>query len=85
MWCEAAKASSFRRPSTQWSHVGFDPGLVDKDQALWIKPGLPGSPTASAAGHINAALFTRPGLPPQRLRTLFSVIRDLRREAGDFA
>jgi DNA-binding MarR family transcriptional regulator len=40
---------------------------------------------AEATKHINAALFTRPGLPPQRLRTLFSVIRDLRREAGDFA
>ena len=55
--CEAAKANSFRRPSTQWGHVGFDPGLVDEDQALWIKTGLPGSPTSSPAGHINAALF----------------------------
>jgi hypothetical protein len=34
---------------------------------------------------MNAALFTAPGLPSQRLRMLFSVIRDLRREAGDFA
>jgi len=40
---------------------------------------------AEATKHINAALFTSPGLSPQRLRTLFSVIRDLRREAGDFA
>jgi DNA-binding MarR family transcriptional regulator len=39
---------------------------------------------AEAAKHINAALFTSPGLSPQRLRTLFSVIQDLRREAGDF-
>jgi hypothetical protein len=30
-------------------------------------------------------LFTSPGLSPLRLRMLFSVIRDLRREAGDFA
>ena len=38
-----------------------------------------------ATKHLNTALFTQPGLPPQQLRTLFSVIRDLRREAGDFA
>jgi DNA-binding MarR family transcriptional regulator len=40
---------------------------------------------AEATKHRNAALFTAPGLPSQRLRMLFSVIRDLRREAGDFA
>ena len=40
--------------------------------------------TAEATKHINAALFTQPGLSPQRLRMLFSVIRDLRRDAGDF-
>jgi hypothetical protein len=57
MWCEAAKASSFRCPSAQWSHVGLDPGLVDEDQALWIKAGLPRSPTPPPAGHIEAALL----------------------------
>jgi DNA-binding MarR family transcriptional regulator len=41
--------------------------------------------TAEATKHINATLFTQAGLSPQRLRMLFSVIRDLRREAGDFA
>jgi len=40
---------------------------------------------AEATKHLNAALFTQPGLPSRRLRTLTSVIRDLRREAGDFA
>jgi DNA-binding MarR family transcriptional regulator len=39
---------------------------------------------AEATKHMNAALFSSPGLPPQLLRMLFSVIRDLRREAGDF-
>ena len=39
---------------------------------------------AEATKHINAAVFTQPGLPADQLRTLFSVIRDLRREAGDF-
>jgi DNA-binding MarR family transcriptional regulator len=40
---------------------------------------------AEATKHLNTDLFTQLGLPPERLRTLFSVIRDLRREAGDFA
>jgi DNA-binding MarR family transcriptional regulator len=40
---------------------------------------------AEATKHINADLFTQLGLPDHGLRTLFSVIRDLRREAGDFA
>ena len=39
---------------------------------------------AEATKHINAAVFTQPGLPADKLRTLFSVIRDFRREAGDF-
>jgi hypothetical protein len=34
---------------------------------------------------IEADLFARPGLPDHQLGTLFSVLRDLRREAGDFA
>jgi DNA-binding MarR family transcriptional regulator len=38
-----------------------------------------------ATKHMNATLFTQPGLPPHRLKTLFSVIQDLRRDAGDFA
>ena len=40
---------------------------------------------AKATKHLNADLFTQPGLPDDGLRTLFSVIRDLRRDAGDFA
>jgi len=42
--------------------------------------GLAAEPTK----HINAALLTQPGLPPRRVRMLFSMIRDLGREAGDF-
>jgi DNA-binding MarR family transcriptional regulator len=38
-----------------------------------------------ATKHINATVFTQPGLPPHQLETLFSVIRDFRRGAGDFA
>jgi len=40
---------------------------------------------AEATKHINADLFTQLGLPDHLLRTLFSVLRDLRREAGDFS
>jgi len=39
---------------------------------------------AQATKHLNADLFTSPGLSPQQLSMLFSVIRELRREAGDF-
>lgn len=39
---------------------------------------------AEATKHMNTELFTQPGLPPQQLRTLFDVIRELRHEAGDF-
>jgi DNA-binding MarR family transcriptional regulator len=40
---------------------------------------------AEATKQINADLFTQPGLPNHLLKALFSVLRDLRREAGDFA
>jgi DNA-binding MarR family transcriptional regulator len=40
---------------------------------------------ADATKQMNADLFTQPGLGEDGLRTLFSVVRDLRREAGDFA
>jgi hypothetical protein len=57
MWCEAAKAISFRCPSAQRSHVGLDPGLVDEDEALGIKASLPRSPASPPARHIKATLF----------------------------
>jgi DNA-binding MarR family transcriptional regulator len=40
---------------------------------------------AEATKHLNADLFTQPGLPDHQLQALFTVLRDLRREAGDFA
>jgi DNA-binding MarR family transcriptional regulator len=39
----------------------------------------------AATKELNAALFCRPGLAPPQLETLVSVLRDLRRDAGDFA
>lgn len=40
---------------------------------------------AEATKHLNTALFTRPGLSQPKLEMLISVLRDLRRDAGDFA
>ena len=55
-------------------------------RAIIIQITEPGRALAGeATKHLNTALLTQPGLPSRRLRTLFSVIRDLRREAGDFA
>ena len=66
-------------------------GLVRREphpsdgRAVLIQITEPGRELAAeATKHINAAVFTQPGLPADQLGTLFSVIRDLRREAGDF-
>jgi DNA-binding MarR family transcriptional regulator len=40
---------------------------------------------SAATKHLNAALFTQPGLSRPKLEMLISLIRDLRRDAGDFA
>jgi DNA-binding MarR family transcriptional regulator len=40
---------------------------------------------AKATKRLNADLFTRPGLSRPKLEMLVSVLRDLRRDAGDFA
>jgi DNA-binding MarR family transcriptional regulator len=39
---------------------------------------------AEATTRLNDQVFAKPGLPPEQLRTLVEVLRDLRREAGDF-
>jgi DNA-binding MarR family transcriptional regulator len=39
---------------------------------------------AKATTRLNAEVFTQPGLSPRRLRTLVSVLRELRLDAGDF-
>jgi len=41
VWCEAAQALALRPPAAQRGHAGLDPGLVDEDEALRIKAGLP--------------------------------------------
>lgn len=37
-----------------------------------------------ATAALNESVFTRPGLPARRTKTLVAVLRDLRRNAGDF-
>jgi DNA-binding MarR family transcriptional regulator len=66
-------------------------GLVRREQhprdgrAVLIHITEPGRVlVAEATKHMNADVFTRPGLPAGQLRALFSVIRDFRCEAGDF-
>ena len=44
-------------PSPQRSHVGFSPGLVDKDQPRRIKPGLVLLPPGAVAGDVRPILF----------------------------
>jgi DNA-binding MarR family transcriptional regulator len=39
---------------------------------------------AKATDELNAAVFRRPGLSPEAVRTLVDVVRELRRDAGDF-
>lgn len=39
---------------------------------------------AEATARLNDEVFAQPGLPAEKLRTLVSVLRDLRRDAGDF-
>lgn len=38
----------------------------------------------AATDALNATVFSQPGLPPRRIRTLVGVLADLRRTAGDF-
>ncbi len=49
-----------RPPATQRRHVGFDPGLIDKDQARSINPVLMSLPARPFTRDIGAVLFGRP-------------------------
>ena len=52
-----AQALALRPPAAQGSHIGLDPGLVDKDKFLWIKSCLPRLPAPAAPCDIRARLF----------------------------
>ena len=46
-----------RRPAAQWRHVGLRPGLVDEDEASWIKPALVLLPLLASPGYLWPELF----------------------------
>jgi hypothetical protein len=49
-----------RPPAAQWRHVGFDPGLIDEDQARSVNPALMDLPAYTFTGDIAAILFGWP-------------------------
>lgn len=48
-----------RAPAVGAGHVGFDPGLVDEDQAVWIKPMLMALPSGAEPGDPGPILLAR--------------------------
>jgi len=46
-------------PAAGARHIGLDPGLVDEDEPLWIKPMLMGLPSFPKPGHLRAVLLAR--------------------------
>jgi hypothetical protein len=46
-------------PAAKGRHVGFDPGLIDEDQARRVNLALVGLPARSFAGDIRPILFSR--------------------------
>jgi hypothetical protein len=54
---EGAQALAFWSPAAQRGHVGFDPGLINENQAPRIEAGLPGKPSPAPARNIGAGLF----------------------------
>jgi hypothetical protein len=53
------EALSLRRPAVEAGHVGFGPGLVDKDEAGGIDEALTGSPSSAVAAYVGAILLAR--------------------------
>ena len=56
---KAPQAPALRPPAPKWRHVGSNPGLIDKDQAMRIEPVLPGLPAPAMARHIGPPLLKR--------------------------
>ena len=44
-------------PAARAGHVGFGPGLIDKNKAGWINPGLVFFPAQPAPGDVSAMLL----------------------------
>jgi hypothetical protein len=60
MGCCCFETLSSWPPAAQGCHVGFDPGLIDEDQARRVNPALMGLPALAFAGDIWAILLRRP-------------------------
>ena len=52
VWDMADQALAARRPTVRTGHVGFGPGLIDKDQALRINASLIAPPTGALASDV---------------------------------
>ena len=57
VWGKAAQAFAARSPAPQRSHVGLDPGFVDKHQPFWIETRLPGAPALPSPRNVGASLL----------------------------
>ena len=53
----ALQTLPFGGPSPQWSHVGFRPSLINKDQPCGINPTLMAFPPGSESRDVGALLF----------------------------
>ena len=53
------EALSLRRPAVEAGHVGFGPGLVDKDEAGGIDAALIGSPARPMPAYVGSVSFAR--------------------------
>ena len=54
---EATQALALGAPAAQRRHVGFDPGLVDEDEASRIQTPLPRSPASPPTGDVITRLL----------------------------
>lgn len=57
MWDLGQIGLATRTPAAGAGHVGFHPGLVDKDQTSWINPVLMGLPARPEPGQLRPILF----------------------------
>lgn len=57
VWRKRSQTLAFWSPASDGRHVGFDPGLIDEDEAFRIKMMLQAFPSLSPAGDIGTGLF----------------------------
>ena len=57
VWSITLQSIAARAPAAQGRHVGLHPGLIEKDEPIWIEPGLQHAPALAASRHVGARLF----------------------------